>query len=431
MLVSTVLQALVPTGNISKSGKIVSRSFDLKYGPDEDHLYSTGFAPTVTIDASSVYDDGWGAARAKVKFPTTGSTASMSIEYPPSIVDSDAITRTYTISDNGKNAVKLTGGGYTVAEYTHGKYDAGWAAARALVEFPTDGAAASMGIKYPPSTVDGSAVTRTYTLSNDGDNAVKLTGGGYTVAKLTHNKYSAGVTAGKNAVGLTISTSDAKIKRNQSSNALTEVAIALNTGSRDSNGNRTIQVAANTTVLLSTVINDYNAGYDAGVAQAGGSAWFDYTSSRGSSSDSSFIDISNESTTRYIYVFYRKKDGTRVNKTNVTWYLPKAMLFQNVSKGATNEELTPNTYICVGYSRGGYSGDYKESGHTYHVPSGGSTPTLSVTSPSNWRGASKADVLDRMGISSFDSEWTVDNSYPYRGIRATCGSRVRNILVHK
>lgn len=431
VLVSTVLQALVPTGNISKSGKIVSRSFDLKYGPDEDHLYSTGFAPTVTIDASSVYDDGWGAARAKVKFPTTGSTASMSIEYPPSIVDSDAITRTYTISDNGKNAVKLTGGGYTVAEYTHGKYDAGWAAARALVEFPTDGAAASMGIKYPPSTVDGSAVTRTYTLSNDGDNAVKLTGGGYTVAKLTHNKYSAGVTAGKNAVGLTISTSDAKIKRNQSSNAITEVAIALNTGSRDSNGNRTIQVTANTTVLLSTVINDYNAGYDAGVAQAGGSAWFDYTSSRGSSSDSSFIDISNESKTRYIYVFYRKKDGTRVNKTNVTWYLPKAMLFQNVSKGATNEELTPNTYICVGYSRGGYSGDYKESGHTYHVPSGGSTPTLSVTSPSNWMGASKADVLDRMGISSFDSEWAVDNSHPYRGIRATCGGRVRNILVHK
>lgn len=416
------------------------------YTPTDDNI---GFKYVeVDVAGGGNYDAGWAAAVAKLSWPSAGTGNSyISIGYPPSTVDGSALSKVYAILNDGNNAVKLSNNGATYARFEHGKYDAGWEAARAKVEFPATGTTASMGIKYPPSTVDGSAVTRTYTLSNDGDNAVKLTGGGYTVAKLTHNKYtagynagstagynsgySAGVTDGKNAVGLTISTSDAKIKRNQSSSAITEVAITLNTGSRGSDGNRTIQVKANTTVLLSTVINDYNAGYDAGVAQAGGSAWFDYTSSRGSSSQSSFIDISNESTTRYVYVFYRKKDGTRVNKTDVTWYLPKAMLFQNVSKGATNEELTPNTYICVGYSRGGYSGDYKESGHTYHVPSGGSTPTLSVTSPSNWRGASKADVLDRMGISSFDSEWAVDNSYPYRGIRATCGSRVRNILVHK
>ena len=353
VLVSTVLQALVPTGNVSKSGKTVSRLFDLKYGPDEDHLYSTGFNPRVSIDASSVYDAGWDAARALVEFPTTGTTASMDIKYPPSVVDSTAITRTYTLSNDGDNAVKLTGGGYTVAKLTHNKYTAGY---------------------------------------NAGSTA------GY------NSGYSAGVTDGKNAVGLSISTSDAKIKRNQSSSALTEVSITLNTGSRGSDGNRTIQVKANTTVLLSTVINDYtpgyDAGYEAGVAQAGGSAWFDYASSRGSSSQSSFIDISNESTTRYVYVFYRKRDGTRVNKTDVTWYLPKAMLFQNVSKGSTNEELAPNTYICVGYSRGGYSSDYKESGHTYHVPSSSHSGT-SVTTNSSWYMSSSASEASAKSAAAY------------------------------
>lgn len=364
------------------------------YTPTDDNIGFKYVEVDVSGGGSGQYDAGWAAAVAKLSWPSAGTANSyISIGYPPSTVDGSALSKVYAILNDGNNAVKLSNNGATYARFEHGKYDAGWEAARAKVEFPATGATASMDIKYPPSTVDGSAVTKTYTLSNDGDNAVKLTGGGYTVAKLTHNKYtagynagstagynsgySAGVTDGKNAVGLTISASDAKIKRNQSSSALTEVAITLNTGSRGSDGNRTIQVKANSTVLLSTVINDYtpgyDAGYEAGVAQAGGSAWFDYTSSRGSSSDSSFIDISNESTTRYVYVFYRKRDGTRVNKTNVTWYLPKAMLFQNVSKGATNEELTPNTYICVGYSRGGYTGDYKESGHTYHVPASGAS----------------------------------------------------------
>lgn len=363
------------------------------YTPTDDNIGFKYVEVDVSGGGSGQYDAGWAAAVAKLSWPGAGSSDNFKVYYPPDTVDGNAVYKAYALANKDKNTVKVSNNGVIIAELAHNKYDAGWEAARAKVEFPATGTTASMDIKYPPSTVDGSAITRTYTLSNDGDNAVKLTGGGYTVAKLTHNKYtagynagstagynsgySAGVTDGKNAVGLTISASDAKIKRNQSSSALTEVAITVNTGSRGSDGNRTIQVKANSTVLLSTVINDYtpgyDAGYEAGVAQAGGSAWFDYTSSRGSSSDSSFIDISNESTTRYVYVFYRKRDGTRVNKTNVTWYLPKAMLFQNVSKGATNEELTPNTYICVGYSRGGYAGNYKESGHTYHVPASGAS----------------------------------------------------------
>lgn len=422
VLVSTALKALVPTGNVSKSGKMVSRTIDVKYGPDEDHLYSTGFAQTATIDASSVYDDGWEAARAKVKFPTTGSTASMGIEYPPSVVDGAAVTRTYTISDNGKNAVKLTGGGYTVAEYTHGQYNAGWEAARAKVEFPTTGTTASMDIKYPPSTVDGSAVTRTYTLSNDGDNAVKLTGGGYTVAKLTHNKYtagynagstagynsgySAGVTDGKNAVGLTISASDAKIKRNQSSSALTEVAITLNTGSRGSDGNRTIQVKANSTVLLSTVINDYtpgyNAGYSAGVSQVFNNANFGYTSSPGSEL-ASFIDCSVPGTSRHVFIRYQDSSGWH-NKTSKTWYVPLPKLYYVNGPGSNNTNLNPGTYICVGYNRGGYDGGgdckFSDYGQTYYVPSSSHSGT-SVTTNSSWYVASSASEANAKSAAAY------------------------------
>lgn len=441
VLVSTALKALVPTGNVSKSGKFVSRTIDVRYGPDEDHLYSTGFDGTAIIDASSVYDDGWAAAVAKLSWPSSGTVNNyISIGYPPSTVDGSALSRIYSILNDGNNAVKLSSNGNTYARFEHGKYDAGWEAARAKVEFPIDGSTASMSIKYPPSTVDGSAVTRTYTLSNDGDNAVKLTGGGYTVAKLTHNKYTAGVTDGKNAVGLTISTSDAKIKRNQSSNALTEVSIVLDQGSivsqlhetlgYETKGTRTLKVKANTTDLLVTTLSDYKNGYNAGATYAGGTAWFGYTSSRGSSSQSSFIDISTESTTRYLYCWYRNGNGSQVNKTNVTWYLPKAILFQNVSKGSTNEELSPNTYICVGYSRGGYSGDYKESGHTYHVPAASHSST-SVTSDTRWHGQSEADVLDRMGISSFNYKFGIGTGAPYWGFKATGCGGTKTFLVYR
>ena len=391
-----VLHTLIGANKITQNGT---------YYPNQGYVGISAIEIDVAGGGSGQYEAGWEAARAKVKFPTTGSTASMGVEYPPSVVDGAAVTRTYTISDNGKNAVKLTGGGYTVAEYTHGQYNAGWEAARAKVEFPTTGTTASMDIKYPPSTVDSSAITRTYTLSNDGDNAVKLTGGGYTVAKLTHNKYtagynagstagynsgySAGVTDGKNAVGLTISTSDAKIKRNQSSSAITEVSITLNTGSRDSSGNRTIQVKANTTVLLSSVINDYtpgynagysagntagyNSGYSAGISQVFDNANFGYTSSPGSYA--SFIDCSVPGTSRHVYIRYKDKNGNWQNKTSKTWYVPLPKLFtvDGPASGTTATELTGNTYICAGYSRGGYDGggDTKFTSQCYHVPAGG------------------------------------------------------------
>ena len=212
------------------------------------------------------YDAGWAAARGKITWPGAGTSGSMNIKYPPSTVDGSASTKTYSITNDGNNAVKLndTSDGTVVAKFTHNKYDAGWASARGKIAWPSAGITGSMNIKYPPSTVDGSASTKTYSITNDGDNAVKLndTSDGTVVAKFTHNKYSAGVTEGKNACGLSISTNDAKIKLNKSSNTVTEVSIVLNLGSVNAQGKRTVKVTANTTDLLSNVIQDYKNAWE-------------------------------------------------------------------------------------------------------------------------------------------------------------------------
>lgn len=409
-VLSTQLQYLSPNGDISKVNKSVQRLYNVMYGPDEDHLSNTGFSQTVAMDASSVYDDGWTAARAKLEWPGDGSTASMGIKYPPSIVDGDAITRTYTISDDGKNGVKLTGGGNTVAKYTHGKYNAGWAAAIAKLGWPGAGTASSFRVYYPPSTVDGNADYKAYALANKDDDTVKLTNNGTTIAEYNHGKYTAGVTAGKNAVGLQISTSDAKIKRNQSSNALTEVQISLDLGSVNSNGQRTVKVKANTTDLLSQTLADYKNGYLAGATSAGESAWFAYTSSAGSSS--SFIDISTPSTTRHLYIFYTDGNGNRVNRTGQTWYLPKAQLFRVNSQGSHNQGTLPSgSYVCAGYTRGGYAGDAQYSDYTWKVGGGSSSYTMRCTSAVNEGGTVRYTF--QMSLSASSSGFSTGTSYTF------------------
>lgn len=56
---STRLRALTINGSVSKNGKFVSRPYKVQYGPDDEHLYDTGYSQTVSIDATSVYNDGY------------------------------------------------------------------------------------------------------------------------------------------------------------------------------------------------------------------------------------------------------------------------------------------------------------------------------------------------------------------------------------
>ena len=57
-------------------------------------------------------------------------------------------------------------------------------------------------------------------------------------------------------------------------------------------------------------------------------------------------------------------------------------------------------HICVGYSRGGYSSDYKESGHTYHVPSSSHSGT-SVTTNSSWYMSSSASEASAKSAAAY------------------------------
>ena len=112
------------------------------------------------------------------------------------------------MTDNGNNAVivrYLEGETYyTIASYSHNKYNAGWSAANGKVVLPGVSSSASFTFKWPNGTVGGQS-SRTYSIANNGDNAVivrYLEGETYyTVASFTHNKYTAGQTSIRNKIG--------------------------------------------------------------------------------------------------------------------------------------------------------------------------------------------------------------------------------------
>lgn len=146
------------------------------------------------------YDKGWEAAYKKVTLPAGGTATQFSIETPPSEVDGEATVTTYELYEQNKNLIlaKIEGtGGRIIASINHKQYDKGWAAAYGKVTLPSGGTANSFDIKVPPSAVDGSATTLTYTLSQPTNNLITVTGntaaGGYIVASINHGKYNAGI----------------------------------------------------------------------------------------------------------------------------------------------------------------------------------------------------------------------------------------------
>ena len=158
---------------------------------------------TVTNPAGTVvarlehnrYNGGWAAAYGKVSLPTTSSTAaSFSIETPPATVDGNADTTTYTMNNAQKNVATVTNpAGTVVARLEHNRYNGGWNAAYAKVSIPgTNTTTASFDVSVPPSTVDGTAETHTYTISNDDVNIVKVMDGNTVVARFQHAKWQEG-----------------------------------------------------------------------------------------------------------------------------------------------------------------------------------------------------------------------------------------------
>ena len=180
-----------------------------------------GSEVTVARYSHGKYNAGWNSAVGKLTIPTSTVTNNNTIvvKYPPSTVDGAATSRSYYISNTSgnNNAVDLitavNGSNITVARYSHGKYNAGWNAAVGELTIPTSTVTNNntIVVKYPPSTVDGSATSRSYYMSNtSGDNnkvdlITAVNGSNITVARYSHGKYNAGWNA---AVGkLTIPTS--------------------------------------------------------------------------------------------------------------------------------------------------------------------------------------------------------------------------------
>lgn len=134
--VGIVYDGLVASGSISKSGKNVSRSFIVYSDDGEGNADAVIMTKSVTISASSVYNDGWAAAYGKVTLPGSNTSSANFIVYaPPSTVDGSAAANRYSVANQSNNAVNVNNvdseGNVlkTIARFTHGKYTAGYDAA--------------------------------------------------------------------------------------------------------------------------------------------------------------------------------------------------------------------------------------------------------------------------------------------------------------
>ena len=195
---------------------------DLWYWDSEQSSYIT-VARISHNKYTSGYNTGWGDARGKVDIPMTASTANsyIYVKVPGDTVGAQ-LSNTYAMSDNNNNSVNLrwwdsSQSAYvTVARLTHGKYDAGWGAARGKVELQLTQQTANsyVYVKVPGDTV-GAQLQYTYSLQNYGNNATDLrcwlpeTTSYVTIARLTHNKYDAGWTEARTKVEIPKTSSSA------------------------------------------------------------------------------------------------------------------------------------------------------------------------------------------------------------------------------
>ena len=105
---STRLRALTINGSVSKNGKFVSRPYKVQYGPDDEHLYDTGYSQTVSIDATSVYNDGWDYGQTQRVRSTRNATSSELTIKSLSFGERWTILDTYTKSNGTTSEVKYT-----------------------------------------------------------------------------------------------------------------------------------------------------------------------------------------------------------------------------------------------------------------------------------------------------------------------------------
>jgi len=157
-----------------------------------------GETPSVTFSKATSLSAEWDG-------DNTSATATFSVDAIQNNDGTDttvATTSTEIEVKQNKNAcwIALNGAsggkadGAIIARIDNPQYGNGWAAAYAKVTLPTTSSTAkSFDVKTPPSTVDGTENTETYTMSSaTNDIAVVKNKAGTVVARLEHGMYSAG-----------------------------------------------------------------------------------------------------------------------------------------------------------------------------------------------------------------------------------------------
>lgn len=89
---------------------------------------STRYTSDVLVNATLLYNEGWAAAYGKVTLPTAGSNSTMIVKTPPSTVDGNATSTTYTLRSTQNDAYISIYSGENVTNYAHiahNQYSAG------------------------------------------------------------------------------------------------------------------------------------------------------------------------------------------------------------------------------------------------------------------------------------------------------------------
>ena len=362
-----------PTVNVGSKLQTKTITSNGTYTPDSGYI---GLS-SITVDTQS-YETAhvagsWGTGNNSNVW-TVSKTSSGSANNVSMTVTAGVSAQNYNSSTHkyvaygyayGDGVQKASSGG---SESGLEAYNDGWGAARGKLSVPTSSATnASMTVLWPSSAVGGQGTTSYYVTADNTYAYIRVgSTSGTIVARASHSAYSDGQTA----AGLSINGNGTNTVTRALSSSTKSVSITATAGiSYNSSTHKytaTAQSKAGSTNMGSASAVSGTEAYDAGVAATVANTWFGYTSTRGSSSDSSFIDISTPSITRYLYAKDRNNSWSR---PNITWYLPKAELFTVSSQGSHHQgTLTAGTYICAGYSRGSYGGDDKYSDYTWLVP---------------------------------------------------------------
>ncbi|MBO7450990.1 MAG: hypothetical protein J6U54_11555 [Clostridiales bacterium] len=178
---STKIWALLPDSEspVTVTGKVVSRDFRAMYGPDDEHLYSIGRTYPVSMDASDVYDNGWGAVGLNI------DTANHKI--------------TKTTSATKEVAITAGQGGITWDSTTKRFKCKGvaYAAGTQIAESATESLSNIIKLEFGEFSGSGSSKKRSVTVYN-GSDATNVT------SEITDygDGYGAGDSAGRSAMGV-------------------------------------------------------------------------------------------------------------------------------------------------------------------------------------------------------------------------------------